>query len=440
MLSVKSKILVLAACLLETLWLLFAQVLNNPYILIPCLMCFLALTAWTAIKSMALPVLLFFLPFSALLKIRPGTVSFYTIALLMVYLIYIVMGSKKINVYHLIPALVLISMLVVVKTVFGYPFRYDFIMFSASLLVAPFLCREMNDNKYDFYWLTVVFSLGIILAAISARYFIIFPTIARYVRKLSLFGVVRYAGYYGDPNFYSSHVTAALSGVMVLLLNNLKKGRAVTLVLLMMVLLYCGFLSVSKSFLLIVLCLMLFWGVAFMFKKGKLTMKVTIILSLIVGAVFLLSFTAFTDLIDMMIQRLTSGKTLSDFTTGRTELWSKYIQALTEDSRLLLFGVGYTNVMIDDRGSHNTLLQIVYQMGIVGGVGLIAWVICYVRILMADAKIRWGSIVQMGIILVGTIGPWMALDFLFFDEFFLIPIFVCFALRFLSERESIQSA
>ena len=102
--------------------------------------------------------------------------------------------------------------------------------------------------------------------------------------------------------------------------------------------------------------------------------------------------------------------------------------------------MGYTNVMIDDRGSHNTLLQIVYQMGIVGGVGLIAWVICYVRILMADAKIRWGSIVQMGIILVGTIGPWMALDFLFFDEFFLIPIFVCFALRFLSERESIQSA
>ena len=84
MLSVKSKILVLAACLLEILWLLFAQVLNNPYILIPCLMCFLALTAWTAIKSMALPVLLFFLPFSALLKIRPGTVSFYTIALLMV--------------------------------------------------------------------------------------------------------------------------------------------------------------------------------------------------------------------------------------------------------------------------------------------------------------------------------------------------------------------
>ena len=440
MLSVKSKILVLAACLLEMLWLLFAQVLNNPYILLPCLVCFLALAAWTAAKSMALPVLLFFLPFSALLKIQPGTVSFYTIALLMVYLIYIVMGSKKINVYHLIPALVLISLLLVVKTVFGYPFRYDFIMFAASLLVAPFLCREINDNKYDFYWLTVAFSLGIVLAAITARYFIVFPTIARYVRKLSLFGVVRYAGYYGDPNFYSSHVAAALSGVMVLLLHNPKKGRTVALVLLMMVLLYCGFLSVSKSFLLIVLFLMLFWVVALMFKKGKLTMKVTIVLSLIVGAVFLLSFTAFTDLIDMMVQRITSGKTLSDFTTGRTELWGKYIQALSEDSRLLLFGMGYTNIMINDRGSHNTLLQIVYQMGIVGSTILFAWIICYVRTLMAGTKLRWGSMVQVCIILIGTIGPWMALDFLFFDEFFLIPIFVCFALRFLSESENIQSA
>ena len=194
MLSVKSKILVLAACLLETLWLLAAQVLNNLYVLVPCLVCFLALTAWSAVKSMALPVLLFFLPFSALLKIQPGMNSFYTIALLLVFLIYIVMGSKKINVYHLIPALVLISLLLVVKTVFGFPFRYDFIMFASSLLMAPFLCREMDDKKYDFYWLTVAFSLGIVLAALTARYFIVFPTIARYVRKLSLFGVVRYAG------------------------------------------------------------------------------------------------------------------------------------------------------------------------------------------------------------------------------------------------------
>jgi len=440
MLSVKSKILVLAACLLETLWLLAAQVLNNLYVLVPCLVCFLALTAWSAVKSMALPVLLFFLPFSALLKIQPGMNSFYTIALLMVFLIYIVMGSKKINVYHLIPALVLISLLLVVKTVFGFPFRYDFIMFASSLLMAPFLCREMDDKKYDFYWLTVAFSLGIVLAALTARYFIVFPTIARYVRKLSLFGVVRYAGYYGDPNFYSSHIATALSGVMVLLLHNPKKGRSVALVLLMMVLLYCGFLSVSKSFLLIVLFLVLFWGVAFMFKRGKLTMKVTIVLSLIVGAVFLLSFTAFSDLVDMMVQRVTSGKTLDDFTTGRTELWNQYIRALGEDPKLLLFGMGYTNIMINDRGSHNTLLQMVYQMGIIGSVILFAWIICYVRTLMAEAKPRWGSLVHVCIILIGSIGPWMALDFLFFDEFFLIPIFVCFALRFLSESKDIQSA
>ena len=440
MLSVKSKILVLAACLLETLWLLAAQVLNNLYVLVPCLVCFLALTAWSAVKSMALPVLLFFLPFSALLKIQPGMNSFYTIALLMVFLIYIVMGSKKINVYHLIPALVLISLLLVVKTVFGFPFRYDFIMFASSLLMAPFLCREMDDKKYDFYWLTIAFSLGIVLAALTARYFIVFPTIARYVRKLSLFGVVRYAGYYGDPNFYSSHIATALSGVMVLLLHNPKKGRSVALVLLMMVLLYCGFLSVSKSFLLIVLFLVLFWVVAFMFKRGKLTMKVTIVLSLIVGAVFLLSFTAFSDLVDMMVQRVTSGKTLDDFTTGRTELWNQYIRALGEDPKLLLFGMGYTNIMINDRGSHNTLLQMVYQMGIIGSVILFAWIICYVRTLMAEARPRWGSLVQVCIILIGSIGPWMALDFLFFDEFFLIPIFVCFALRFLSESKDIQSA
>ncbi|MBQ7922075.1 MAG: hypothetical protein IJ325_05810 [Clostridia bacterium] len=430
MITVKSKILFLVLCVLQTIWLLFAQIINSVYLLIPCLVCFLALTVWSTVKGMVMPVLLFFLPFTPLMKIRPGTISFFTVALIAVYLMYIVMGSKKINIYHLIPAFLLIALILVVKTLKGYAFENSYILFSISLLLVPFLAREM-DNQYDFYWLTIFFAAGIIAAAVSSQYLDIFPTILRYIAKHEFSGGIRHAGYYGDPNFYSAHINAALGGVMVLLLNSVKKGRSIMLFLMAMLLLYCGFLSVSKSFLVIALCLILFFIVEILFSKGKVSAKLMILLTFGVGTVFVLSFTVFTDLIDMMITRLSSGSNLSDFTTRRTELWVQYLNVIIEDIPLLLFGQGYTNVLISDRSSHNTILQAIYQFGIVGGTILLGWIICHVRTLLAGIKIRINHITQIFILLIGTLGPWLGLDYLFFDEFFLIPIYLCAGIRML---------
>ena len=82
MITIRSKTLFLCACFIEALWLLAAQMLNATILLLPCLLCFLALVGWAALQNAALPVIFFFLPFAPLLKFRPGTISFFTIALL----------------------------------------------------------------------------------------------------------------------------------------------------------------------------------------------------------------------------------------------------------------------------------------------------------------------------------------------------------------------
>ena len=434
MLTIHSKTLLLIACFVEAIVLLAAQTLNATMILLPCLLCFLALAVWAAIKNAAMPVILFFLPFAPLLKIRPGTISFFTIALVLVYVVYTVTGSRQVKVFHLIPALLLMVMTLVIKTAYGYDMDNAYILFCATLMLVPFLTREL-DGGYDFYWLTICFALGICLAAITARTLTVFPTISRYIEVNTSLGMIRRSGYNGDPNFYSSHITTALSGLLVLLLNNHKRSNLFVMVPLVCLLLYCGLMSVSKSFLLISVCLLLLWMLVLLFQKGKVSVKVTLIVTLAVAGIFLLSSTVFTDMLDVMFSRFGQDTNLSDFTTGRTEVWNRYVTAMFEDARLLLFGQGYTDVILGEKPTHNTILEAVFQLGVIGCILLALWMVYYVQVLLDKATIRRHQTAQLFILLIGTFGPWMALDYLFFDEFFLLPIYVCMSVRFLHQQQ-----
>ncbi len=439
MVAVRLKILLLVACFAEATFLLVAQVLGSAALLYPCLLCFLALVMWAALKRMSIPIFLFFLPFAPLLKVQPGTISFYTIALVAAYLIYVVMGSRHITIYHLIPGLCLVALTLAVKTLYGYSIDNAYLLFGAALLLLPFLAQEL-DGEYDFYWLTIFFACGIILAAITSRQLTAFRSIARYIDVKDLFGTRRYSGYYGDPNFYSAHITAAIGGVLVLLLDRIDWRKTVWLVLLMALLFYCGFMSVSKSFLLVSVTMLLFWAVSILFQKERVSAKLMIFLTFGLGVLFLLSSTLFTDMIDMMASRFGKDNTLADFTTGRTDLWMQYLRAFEEEPLLFLFGSGYTDITVNGRASHNTIIQIIYQFGVVGGVILLAWFACYIRALLGDTRIRWDTLAQIFILAVGAFGPWMALDLVFFDEFFLIPVFVCVAMRFVTKNAMEQTS
>ncbi len=433
MVAVRLKLLFLVACVAEVAFLLVAQVLNSALLLYPCMLLFMVLVLWAAFKRISVPVFLFFLPFSALLKVQPRTISFYTIALVLAYVIYVVLGSRRINIYHLIPGMLLLALTMTVKTVNGTTLDNVYLLFFAAILLLPFVKQEL-DGEYDFYWLTCFFSLGIILAAITSRQLTAFPTIARYIEVKDLLGVLRYSGYYADPNFYSAHITAAIGGVLILLLNRRSVAKGIVLFSLLILLFVCGSISVSKSFWLVALAVVLLWMVSFLFQKERVSAKLMVLLTFVLGVLFLLSSTLFTDMIDAMLVRFGRDSNLSDFTTGRTGLWMQYAQVLEENPLMLLFGNGYTNVTVNGRASHNTLVQAVFQFGLVGCTVLLAWIACFVRTLLGQSHIRWDTLAQLFILAIGAFGPWLALDLLFFDEFFLIPIYICVAVRFVTKE------
>ena len=436
MLTIRLRTVVLLTCLLEAMWLLVAQAFGSVFLILPCLACFLLLVVWATIKGMALPVLMFFLPFSTLLKTSPGEKSFFTIALLVVYIISLVLGHRKIGVVHAIPAGILAGLCLFVKTLYNYNLDSSFVLFVFSLMVVPFVAIEFG-KKYDFYWLTLFFAVGIVFAAISSMYLVQFPSIARYIERLELFGVVRRSGYYGDPNFYSAHISAAISGVLVLVANNTSRARTVSLTVMLVALAYCGLLAVSKMFSVILICLSLFFILEILFKRGRMSAKALLLLTFLVAVVFLVSMATSSQLIEMILSRFGASSNLSDFTTGRTDVWIEYFRAFKEDTLLLLLGRGYTKVLVATKASHNTFIQQIFQFGLVGCVIFAGWIVCLLRILLKNVKIKRNHFAMVCILLAGAIGPWMALDILFGDELFLMPMYVGVGLAYIANKNGI---
>lgn len=408
------------------------QVLNSSIGLIVFLSAFGGLAVFSAMKDMAVPVLLFFLPWSPLLKLQPGMISVYSIALITVMIVYVFRNSKSFSFGHVIPAALLFVQTIIIKTLKDDPIDNGYVLFFACLILFPIIASE-KDKEYDFYTLVMFFSVGIIGAALSAQQLMVFPTISRYITVHEYSSLTRLSGFYGDPNFYSAHIAAAISCVLVLLLNEVKLSRKIILYISLIVLFYAGFLSVSKSFTLIIICVALLWIVEVLFRRGKISGKLMMLLALAIGGVFVLSSVLFTDLIDMILDRFLGGNdTLSDFTTGRTELWISYLRAFEDNPWMMVFGEGFTEKLINGRGSHNVLIQSIYQFGIVGTVFLTVWVLSYFKSLLRSARLYSNNIVQTLVLATGTFGPWLGIDPIMFDEFFLLPFLASIGILYIS--------
>ena len=69
----------------------------------------------------------------------------------------------------------------------------------------------------------------------------------------------------------------------------------------------------------------------------------------------------------------------SDLTTGRSDLWTIYINKITSTIPNMLFGVGLFNERLIEIGPHNLLIHILYRMGFIGLIALCVLAYFYYR-------------------------------------------------------------
>lgn len=411
----------------------FAQVKGNPLLIYICLGIYLVSIAYFTSQNFALPVLLFYLPWSKILRVSPTSYSFFTIALLLVCAINLLIRHFQLKRYCVTIGIILVCLTLLAKLLQGNELSLSYIMFMAMIVLFPMIKEERKANSYDFFTLVLFLSFGVILASLCAEQLAEYNNISKFIRVDSYLTITRRCGFYGDPNFYNAQVTAAMAGCMVLILQVKEKRKVALLGVLTIILLYCGLLSGSKSFLLVFLCMLLLWLYQLGKMRGRNGLKIILIITLLVFSVYISTSALFGGLIQVILTRLSFTKNISDFTTGRTELWMMYLERITTDLKTFLLGEGCTSVKVNGLASHNTILQAWYQMGIIGVIPFAFWYGSF----MADGakKLLPGERINAWMLFVGVFLPWLAIDMLFFDEFFLFSLYVLVGLAEGSTKE-----
>ena len=187
----------------------------------------------------------------------------------------------------------------------------------------------------------------------------------------------------------------------------------------MMVLIYCGMLSASKSFVIVLACLFLVW-VPILLTRDNVKRGIAILAGVACAAAVMLLSAAVQDLLRMVMSRFSNAANVSDLTTHRSQIWRMYLHDISHDPVLMLLGSGFTSVTLGTKASHNTIIQGVFQFGLIGLPALCAWLVMTLKRTSGRSGCRRNAFLLM---CVGVVLPWMALDILFFDEFFLLPVY-----------------
>ncbi|AIM39158.1 hypothetical protein KO02_22595 [Sphingobacterium sp. ML3W] len=172
------------------------------------------------------------------------------------------------------------------------------------------------------------------------------------------------AGDYNNSNILGTSFSFALT-LLVVLFNRKKQSLKLTL-LLGLPLLFFGFLTQSRSFLLAIAILALYLIISNFSVKGIIVSVVSL------GLIFLLkdvlNLTFLNRIFDNAIMRVLEPKN-DDLSGGRTELWIGYLNQFFSDTKTLFFGKGF-ELTHEKYGfpqvAHNFIIETVAAMGVIG--------------------------------------------------------------------------
>lgn len=172
--------------------------------------------------------------------------------------------------------------------------------------------------------------------------------------------IMRFSGLIKDPNYY---MTLLLVGLAVMCkLKETGRIRSVRFWVSAVVFTAFGVLTYSKTFFLVFILLGGLY-IIWQFWSKKVFKGIFFASMAVLAGLFLLlsEHSPFA----VVIERFTSSDSLSDITTGRTDLFKTYWNVISENAFNFMFGKGLDAPVIE-KGTHNLFLEIVYHTGFAG--------------------------------------------------------------------------
>ena len=299
--------------------------------------------------------LFFTLPFSMIYKLSPASTSLFAYTMLAVGLVLIVrqwsFGSDFIVFFSLTSMCLTIGMgnnrTTAVKMMLGLCLFYIFVK---KILPADFKNHIM------------AFALGMLGSSCIGLLKGNWLRIDAYysdMNSIYIGGIesVRFSGLYLDPNYYSISAIFAITLCIMLFIS--KRGNRILLGTVVGALTVFGFISYSKMFLIAISVLALFIIISGLGSLKKIL--IAIFSAPIIGAA-IYKWMLNNNYITTMTGRFSG----VDISTGRFGLWEAYIGYISNSLKTLFFGDGLGAGYLLVGGPHNTYIESVYYIGLIG--------------------------------------------------------------------------
>ena len=301
--------------------------------------------------------LLFLLPFEMIFKITPASTSLFTYFMLIAVIIMSVrfryIKSKMVKIILVFTCYLFIGM--------GDNYT-DLIKMAAGLMLLYFFVISYDQIQFKNY--TVAFSLGLLGSCFIGNYKTSISTIGRYFSDWNreyIGGVVtyRFSGLYMDPNYFSISVILAIYLCMLLFVK--KKVPRILSGILIGGLSFYGLKSYSKLFIISLLMLIA------VFICSQLKNKRTLLWGILAFAVFF-AFAVYLMQYSTIIGGIMSRFNTDDISNNRFSIWARYLSFIKDSIKTIIFGQGIGGANINRAAPHNTYIESLYCLGIVGSI------------------------------------------------------------------------
>lgn len=367
----------------------------------------------------------FFIPLARIMKFSPDSMTVLGIAVILSLCVMLIYNKLRFGGAELLIGAVLVLLLLVKNLIgaFGFPFSYIRIILLLVLLPQCIDYYKSGRDNFNLPATAVMAFAGVCTAALIAAIWADSPQLARYIATEDIYyvGVTifnRFCGLSSDPNYFSSLVLFAAALQLICFINTKRSVYMLCAVLLSAI----GALTLSKMFFLLIAFV---WCVSIIMvlldkrtierkrsQKGKVLFISS--LGLVAFAVYFVQSGNF----DVVASRF-GGTGASSITTGRSDIWMAYLSSFFSSIKTMLLGAATNAETVGFHVTHNTLIQILWKLGSIGAAAIFAWCIAlYVRVKNRTASTRSKANKGTAILLFAYLLPMMALDKLFFDEFY----------------------
>lgn len=306
--------------------------------------------------------------FASIFKLSPNSTSLFTyLILLFDVILFIKHGTLP-------PLWLLFAIYTVAVPYISMEFSnfhlLRWIKLLCSLLMMYYFFER--DTKGDEDELFLYFIAGVILASLTYHLDSGFFRVSQYTFDLNVFYVgmseeekdlVRFAGLYSDPNYYSVNVIISMCLTVILL--HREKISLPVFALFMAVLLYFIKETYSKSALLMSAVPLMMFLYSNHLKRRRMLQAVSFI-AIFAALLFLLA-TGGGQMFSTVFGRLSAAKgDLNALTTGRFNVWIYNFEYFGEHPWQFLFGKGINSPLINNKGHHNVYIEMLWHLGLIG--------------------------------------------------------------------------